>query len=327
MVIGLWGAFIAVNAAYQSYVLHPDDWGCPSQLTCNELARNTADGSNPQFGERTAACSTNATYTFQKESPNVGHCVSRNRYWRSIGDWLRESCSILVPVSSPLDRDGPNRTVSDFRHVHHVDLRLLAWAEARAAKEATVGINESTLRREADTAVAQPAGQVMAWPSRRLMRPLTAIAAFAAGAWGISLALNEAYDSYAVAAYTSTLENIFIAALLVNSLASCWLAVRALIDLRHPVVPVHFGGGSHPGISGAIRALGALLVGTGIGCVLYLLLAIYIIYGVRGVLPWNDPLAPMAPFYVLDVLITSFCACWLGLKLMQRRKPRLAQRS
>jgi hypothetical protein len=152
------------------------------------------------------------------------------------------------------------------------------------------------------------------------MRSFATIAVLVAGAGGISLALNEAHESYAVAVYTSPIEAVMTAALLLNSLATCWLGIRALVDFHRQVVSVHSSGVMRPRISAIIRLLGFFLLATGVACTLYILFAVYLVYSIRSVLPWNDPKEPLALYRGLAVLITSICACWLGVKLMRRRR-------
>ena len=153
----------------------------------------------------------------------------------------------------------------------------------------------------------------------RLMGIPIAIAVLAAGAWGISLAANETYDNYAVAAYTSPLAVITIAAAMINSLATCWLGVIALMDFSRSVRPVRFRGIIRPTISTPIRALGTLLVITSVGCVFYLFFGIYVVYVVRSVLPWTDS-SPLVLYREIDLLITSICACWLGVEILRGRR-------
>ena len=153
------------------------------------------------------------------------------------------------------------------------------------------------------------------------MRTLATIAALAVGAWGISFAVIEGYQAYVVYVYTSPIEAIFIAAVLLNSLATCWLGI-ALNEFPSPIVPSHPIGAIRPRTLAAFRVLGFLLLITGLGCVFYLLFGVYLAYVIRSVLPWNDPEEALALYRGLALLITSVCACWVGVKVLrQRRTP------
>lgn len=152
------------------------------------------------------------------------------------------------------------------------------------------------------------------------MRALTAIAALAAGVWGISLAVTEAYDSFFVSHYTSPLEAIIIAALLVNSLVSCWMGMKGLVFRGRQAAPLD----PREGMSrrtAAAKILGVLLIVTGASVILYSMFAAYIVYDLRSVLPWTDDMDPLAPYRDAAVLITSICAGWLGFRFVRRRKP------
>ena len=156
------------------------------------------------------------------------------------------------------------------------------------------------------------------WAAERSMKVPAGIMALTVGAWGISLALRELYDSLFLSLYTDPISFVIIVAVLINSLATCWLGVRALADRRYRTVPSS-PVAMRPRALTTNRILGFLLLTTGVACILYILFVVYLIYWLRSVLPWNDPEEPLAVYRVLDVLITSICAGWFGLKLVRRK--------
>lgn len=151
------------------------------------------------------------------------------------------------------------------------------------------------------------------------MNTLAAIAMLSAGVWGVGYAVHELYQSYIVRAYSyiSPPDAIFDAFLLINSLVACWLGSRALIDLRRPALPIP-GSAMGSESPAASRPIGLLLLTTGVGCFLYTVLTAYIVYGLRSMLPSVDTYSMLALFRAPGVLVTSICACWLGMRLVRR---------
>lgn len=64
--------------------------------------------------------------------------------------------------------------------------------------------------------------------------------------------------------------------------------------------------------------LGRILVLSGIGGLLVTGYAAAVAIWWRLLLPWTD-MDPLLPYAIIDVLITSICACWLGVGFVRRK--------
>lgn len=152
-----------------------------------------------------------------------------------------------------------------------------------------------------------------------LIRFMASIALLGIGASGVIIAVYEIYAIYAVYSSTDPMLVLIIAAILINSLISCWLGMKILIFRRHLAVSID----PPKKISRrtvAAKSLGMLLIVTGASAILYIMYGVYVVYKVRSVLPWTDDMDTLAPFLQADVLITSVTACWVGARLAHGRK-------